>query len=52
LYEVKKLLAHKTIAITMRYTHLAPRNLEAAVNSLDKMEGTAIVGADRSSWNV
>lgn len=33
--EVKELLGHSDIAITMRYAHLAPDHLRAAVASLD-----------------
>jgi len=38
LYEVQKLLGHKTIAMTMRYAHLAPDNLRSAINLLDNKE--------------
>ena len=33
--EVKELLGHSDIHITMRYAHLAPDHLRAAVASLD-----------------
>jgi site-specific recombinase XerD len=36
LYTVKELLGHSEIAMTERYSHLAPDNLRAAV---DKMAG-------------
>ena len=35
LREVKELLGHSDIAITMRYAHLAPDHRRAAVASLD-----------------
>ena len=38
LYEVQKLLGHKTLAMTMRYVHLAPDNLRTAINSLNDTE--------------
>jgi Site-specific recombinase XerD len=38
LYEVQRLLGHKTIAMTMRYAHLAPDNLRIAVSLLDNRE--------------
>ena len=36
LYEVQRLLGHKTIAMTMRYAHLSPQNLQDSVKVLDK----------------
>ena len=44
LYEVQRLLGHKTIAMTMRYAHLAPDNLKTAVNSINDI-GTATKAA-------
>jgi hypothetical protein len=35
LREVQELLGHKTLAMTMRYSHLAPERLRDAVASLD-----------------
>jgi integrase len=34
LYTVKELLGHAVIAVTMRYAHLAPSHLQAAVDKL------------------
>lgn len=34
LYAVKELLGHSEIAMTERYSHLAPDNLRAAVDAL------------------
>jgi integrase len=39
LREVKELLGHSDIQITMRYAHLAPDHLRAAVASLDGVLG-------------
>jgi integrase len=38
LYEVQKLLGHKSHAMTQRYAHLAPENLRNAVLRLDKKD--------------
>jgi len=35
LQEVKDFLGHKTLAVTLRYAHLAPENLRRAASSLD-----------------
>jgi hypothetical protein len=37
LREVQELLGHQTITMTMRYSHLAPDHLRAAVAVLDDM---------------
>ncbi len=34
LYDVQKLLGHKTIEMTMRYAHLSPDHLKKTVNLL------------------
>jgi hypothetical protein len=47
LREVKELLGHSDIAITMRYAHLAPDHLRAAVASLDGI--LAAPPADRAN---
>lgn len=36
LYTVQQLLGHKTIALTERYSHLAPNTLKAAVSNFEK----------------
>jgi integrase len=36
--EVKELLGHATLAMTMRYAHLAPERLRAAVEVLDGIQ--------------
>ncbi|MCL4557655.1 MAG: site-specific integrase [Deltaproteobacteria bacterium] len=41
LYEVQRILGHKTGEMTRRYAHLAPDNLRTAINSLDDI-GTDI----------
>jgi integrase len=45
LIEVKELLGHATIAMTMRYAHLAPERLRTAVAVLDEIELGAPVAA-------
>jgi integrase len=45
LREVQELLGHSDIKITMRYAHLAPDHLRAAVASLDTILPPAVVGA-------
>ena len=37
LQEVKDFLGHKTLAVTLRYGHLAPENLRIAASSLDRV---------------
>ena len=37
---VQELLGHKTIAMTVRYSHLAPKHTLAAVERLDAPTGT------------
>ena len=37
LQEVKDYLGHKTLAVTLRYAHLAPENLRKAAASLDNV---------------
>ena len=36
---VQALLGHKTIQMTMRYSHLAPDHLKGAVERLDFLDG-------------
>jgi integrase len=45
LREVKELLGHSDIQVTMRYAHLAPDHLRAAVASLD-----GILDAPADPW--
>ena len=35
--ELQKLLGHATLAMTMRYAHLAPKHLRSAVSRLDNV---------------
>jgi site-specific recombinase XerD len=35
LYRVQTLMGHKTPAMTLRYAHLSPQHLRAAVETLD-----------------
>src|SRR5207249_6296589 len=46
LKEVKELLGHSDIAITLRYAHLAPDHLRAAVASLDGILETPTTDAE------
>ena len=40
--ELQKLLGHATLAMTMRYAHLAPKHLRAAVSRLNGvLQGTS-----------
>ena len=34
---VKEVLGHKTLAMTLRYSHLAPKTLKSAINVLDRL---------------
>lgn len=36
IYKVQRLLGHRTIAMTMRYAHLSPQNMQDSVAVLDK----------------
>jgi len=45
LKEVQEALGHRTIAMTMRYSHLAPDHLRAAVAALDGVLPVPAVGA-------
>jgi site-specific recombinase XerD len=36
IYAVQRLLGHKTIALTERYSHFAPDSLRAAVTNFEK----------------
>ena len=40
---VQELLGHSTITMTMRYSHVAPGNLRAAVNTLAPSNGGSVV---------
>lgn len=51
LYVVQRILGHKTIAMTMRYAHLAPDNLRAGLNTLNTAE-TATKTATANSSDV
>jgi integrase len=48
LQEVQKLLGHKTLAMTLRYGHLAPEQLRQAVARVDR-DTTAAPAADVST---
>ena len=37
---VQKLLGHKSLAMTMRYSHLAPKTLRSAISVLDDVRGS------------
>jgi hypothetical protein len=43
---VRTLMGHRTITMTMRYAHLAPEHLAAAVASLAQVDG----GQGREAW--
>ncbi|MDD3802242.1 MAG: site-specific integrase [Desulfuromonas thiophila] len=45
---VSRLLGHKTLTMTLRYSHLAPDHLQSAVSVLDRLTSPAVAfGADR-----
>lgn len=46
--ELQKLLGHATLAMTMRYAHLAPEHLRAAVSRLDDVLAPASSGENRA----
>jgi integrase len=53
LKEVQEALGHKLITITMRYSHLAPDHLRAAVATLDGvLPARAQVGQNHSAESV
>ena len=39
---VQRLAGHKTISMTMRYTHLAPKDLESAIERLEGRRGNVV----------
>ena len=47
LYEVQRLLGHKSHAMTQRYAHLAQENLRAADLKLDAMDSEVSTIADK-----
>jgi integrase len=46
--EVKDLLGHATLAMVMRYAHLAPEHLRVAVSRLDQVLVPAVSGENRA----
>jgi integrase len=46
--ELQKLLGHATLAMTMRYAHLAPKHLRSAVSRLDNVLTPASSGENRA----
>jgi integrase len=46
--ELQKLLGHATLAMTMRYAHLAPKHLRSAVSRLDNVLTPARSGENRA----
>ena len=42
---VQELLGHSTITMTMRYSHVAPENLRAAINTLPSYRNSEILGS-------
>jgi integrase len=48
LYEVQRLLGHKSHAMTQRYAHLAPENLRNAVLKLDKTDAEKDTATSKS----
>jgi integrase len=48
---VQELLGHKTVAMTLRYSHLSPAHQLAAVQRLDrKPTGTTALEQLRAAW--
>jgi hypothetical protein len=51
-FQVQELLGHKTIGMTVRYAHLAPKHTLAAVERLDaSTEGSTDTTTDTTALN-
>jgi integrase len=49
---VSRLMGHKSLAMTLRYAHLAPGHLRCAVNSIPSVNGSSVKYSFHIAWSV